>query len=1590
MSVHDTEAMLLSMWRELLETEEVEKGDDFFELGGSSAQAVELALRLRGYFKVDVPLDIVFERRTPAAQLELVGRRTSGAERPLTQAQNRVLVAQSLHPYSPLYSVPVLYEFTGDVDPDRLQDCLQRLVERHDALRTRFTPEGLPVVDTTAVLPVRVVEAVDEATSTLVNDELREPVRLDAAPAARALIVRSADDRWLLLLTVHHAVADGHSLDLLDRELQQLYGCSSVSSLPKKGITHVPHRDVSIIYWNRQLDGAIGKPFLPNDRPRSEIIGVAGGVSGLQLDAASGTAVDEMSQALGASAFVVMLAAYVAFLHRYAGDDVVVGIPAACRTPADETTVGMFVNILPIRVQINRVMTFVQLVSSVRRVVADALAHQQVGFQHIARDWAVHAGVRHHPLVQATFSYTDESAWRWAPEGAEAVRRILPNGAAKYELLWTLTRQSDGTSSEVEYHADLFSPERGECFHTQIRETLTAVLAAPYKPLESVLPGAESHPSPVGGKGGGVHDLVVATAAGRPQAVALRDGDAELTYGGLAAASGHLARGLVDSGVQPGDLVGIAAGRGAAAVVAELAVLRAGAAYVPVDLNQPPARSRAVLANAGVSLVLCEVRGKEHAPPGVRVRLLADPADVAARGPFDGELPRVTPWHVAYVIHTSGSTGVPKGVVVPHDAIARLVPRSNYVRIRPDDVVVHLSNLAFDAATFEVWGALTAGATLVIVPHDVVLSARRFHGFLRSCGATVAFVTTALFNTLVEHVPDIFAVMRVLLFGGEQHAVEPLRQVLDAGPPTDFMHVYGPTENTTFSTYHRVTAAEVADGQVPIGKAIEGTLLRVVDDGLAPVAAGGTGELSVGGRGLAYGYLGDPVRTAATFIADPFSEAPGQRMYRTGDLVRVEPDGGVVFLGRRDDQVKIRGFRIEIGEVERKLLQCPGVIDGVVLVRDSDTGRELIGVVVGPASVGEIQAHLSEVLPEYMVPTRWASVGSLPMTPNGKVDREALLAATVPTAATAGAGGPSFCAGGDTVSVALGAIWKEVLEVDEVSDESHFFSQGGESIKVLRLVGAVHQRFGVELDVVSVFRDPVFASLVEIIEAKGGRAGGLRVTAIDQPRQFPELLAKQVSVRPDAPALVEDSGTYSYRRLHDLVGGQAAVLQELGVAAGDRVALELPRSREYLVALLAVWAVGAVAVPLDPDAPAERRVDEIRTAGCRAALTSVDSDGVATNAAAGIAHGERWSLPAPPGDQPAYVLFTSGSSGQPKGVQVGHRSLAGLVTDLVNRLPAGPGHLVLSLTTPVFDVSLVEMLLPLVAGGAVAMAPTRAHLDLEGLAAWLERRPVSLAQATPTWWRLALPFVGPALRNAVLITAGEALSADLARRLRECSKEVWNLYGPTEATVYTTAWRVGGDVMDPLPIGLPVAGAAVRVADPDGNTVPVGTAGELLIGGPCLAHGYIGDPELTAERFRARSGGTIEYRTGDLCRVGSSGALEYLGRLDNQVKILGRRVELEELEAVAQQHPAVVSAVALARDRSHETVLDLVVRVAPGEPTTRRDLRAVLSRRLPEHMLPRHVYVADAIPLTASGKVDRREVARLLARGTDLFRRLTR
>ncbi|MFF3854133.1 amino acid adenylation domain-containing protein [Micromonospora sp. NPDC002575] len=1156
---------------QVLRRDRIDPDADFFDLGGQSLQAVEVALELRRRTGIAVDLDLLFTCRRPVdVAAHLARHAPSARQTPMSPTEERLLFLERLHPGSPLYCVPVRYRFAGDVDAEALRAALQDLVDRHEALRTCFTADGRRLVRSAAALPWTVVDLSGEEPARAaaearrhVAEEARRPVPTDVPPLARACLVTEPGDRAVLLLTLHHLIADQHSLDLLDRQLQQSYGervglARELPPLRRRGLAGRPDAAAARAHWRGQLAGLGGRMALPADRPRPDVVGPAGEVVTAPVDAALVARLTELAAACAASEFMVLLAAYAAFLARVAAPggadrapEVVVGAPLGGRTADDEDTVGMFVNVLPIRVRIGPDTTFRQLVAQVRGQVSAALAYQWTPLQELVADATAAAGPAGHPLTQVSISHVDDRAWHWAPAGATAARDVLSTGTAKYELLWTVTTGATAATSALEAAADLFTRGRAEELHGRLLADLARLSEAPDAPVAatpppaqppapspvaaslSAAPGAAAPARPAGRAPGGyarqpadrpVHELVAQRARAHPEAVAVRHGGEILRYGELDAAAAGLAGHLVEAGVRPGDRVAVAVERGADAVTAFLAVLRAGAAYVPVDVAQPTARSRTILRDSGVRLALCQPGAQEHVPAGVPAVDLAAALAGAADRPAPPPVP-VTVRHPAYVMYTSGSTGTPKGVVVPHEAILRLVPRSNFLSLHPEDVVAHLSNTAFDAATLEVWGALCAGATLAVVPREVALSPHRMGRFLADTGVSVMFTTNALLNAIVAHVPGAFAGLRALLIGGDQYALEPVRRMLAAGAPRHLVNAYGPTENTTFSAAHEVTAADLDRGVLPIGGAIDGTYLRVLDDRLAPVAPGGTGELYVGGQGLADGYVGDPGRTSAAFVADPFAVEPGARLYRTGDLVRLLPDGGVVFLGRRDDQVKVSGFRVELGEVERVLGDCPGVGECAVLaVADADA-VELVAVLTGPADPGEVREFLRANLPAYMVPARCHRVRRLPTTNNGKVDRPALLgelgrdAAGVP--APDPAPDPAATPGGvlpdDPVAAGLADIWRDLLGVADVDADSHFFALGGTSIKALHLVGAVHRRFGVDLRIVTVFRRPAFADLAREITDLAGEAADLAGEATDLTREAADLAGTERRGHGDGP-----------------------------------------------------------------------------------------------------------------------------------------------------------------------------------------------------------------------------------------------------------------------------------------------------------------------------------------------------------------------------------------------------------------------------------------------------------------------------------------
>ncbi|MCX2968940.1 MULTISPECIES: non-ribosomal peptide synthetase [Streptomyces] len=1130
-------AALADAWRSALGLADIAEDTDFFHEGGDSVLAVEIALLVRELTGTEVDLDILYDHpRFGALLAALAPGQDAGRarERELTGPEERLWAVEQLHPGTAVYHVGVGYRFPVAWDVARLRTALRALAGRHEALRRGFVRPGRAVTVPEAEVPCRWVDArgVSEAeVAALVADEVRTPFDLARPPLLRALVVDRGEEGGRLVLTAHHLVCDGLSLALLEADVERLYAdpaappatdaaagaAQGTAPAPRPARAHTPDAtagpgagpgaganpgaDAALAHWRAALADCPPGLALPHDRPRPARLGTGGAAHRVSLAPGEPAALWALAREERLSPFMAWTAAYVAGLAAVTGErDVVVCVPLSSRTPEQAAEVGMFVDILPLRVTLAPGATPRDLLRHVRRVVTGALAHP-VPFQTLVDAlWSADDRSRA-PLAQTALTYLDTAGRGLRLAGHHAEREQFATGTAKYELLWSVTRRAEETVCELEFSTDLCGTERGAEIHRRLLRTVRDAFARPDDPLPLAgaagtapagarAPGAEPvAAAPAGARprearpDAGIHQRVRRQAAARPDAVAVRHAGHELTYRELDRRAAAVATGLRRAGHARGAVVAVPMERGIPAVVACLGVLYAGCAYLPVDAGQPAARAREILrAAADAALVPAQSALAEPLSGVVPTYRLAD-LEAAPGAP--GEPVAVSGEDVAYVMSTSGSTGRPKAVLVPHRAVSRLVPDADFAALTPADRVAHVANPAFDAATFEMWGALTGGGTLVIADRDVLLSPARLRAFLAAERITVMFLTVTLLNQLVDFAPDAFASLRVLVFGGEKQDNRRLRRLFSAGPAGRVVNGYGPTENTTFSTAHTVTPDDLADDVVPLGAPLPRSTAHVLDEAGRPVPPGGTGELYVGGDGLAHGYLGAPELTAASFVPDPFGGGGG-RLYRTGDQVRVLPDGRREYVGRLDGQVKVRGHRVEPGEIEHAARRLAGVADAVVLARPGPEGTELTACVTPGAGAAldaaELRERLREELPPYLVPAVRV-VERVPVTPNGKADHAALRdLLDRPDPARDDGPGPAQD-GRDPLAAAVAAVWREVLGTDRAAPGDDFLRLGGHSLKALRLLARLDEELAAEVELADFFAEPTLAALTGLVRA---------------------------------------------------------------------------------------------------------------------------------------------------------------------------------------------------------------------------------------------------------------------------------------------------------------------------------------------------------------------------------------------------------------------------------------------------------------------------------------------------------------------------
>jgi amino acid adenylation domain-containing protein/non-ribosomal peptide synthase protein (TIGR01720 family) len=1101
------ETVLAEIWGEVLGVERVGVRDNFFDLGGDSILSIQVISRARAALGLDVSPRQLFDTPTIA---ELATTAQHGDDAPITRvdrdsplplsfAQQRLWFLDDFEPGNTEYNTVAALRLRGELDTEALSAALNGLVARHESLRTTFHSvdgRGVQVIHPPAQVPMSTSELSEEDLSEVLRREAARPFDLRQGPVFRALLIRLDTAEHALVLALHHIATDGWSMGVLADELCTRYAAAVAHEspeLPELPVQYadyagwqrnrLPVIDEQLAYWQHRLDG-VAPLELPTDRPRPAVRTAAGANHDFVVPRHVLDRLKDIARTHEATLFMTLVAAAQVLFARYTGQrDVAVGTAVSGRNRAElEPLIGFFVNTLVLRSDVDTSATFGEFLKDVRTTVLEAFAHDEVPFERVVDALQPERDPSRTPLVQALVVLQNTPSREVELPGLRIEDIQLPTEAVSHDLILQFEEVDGGLAVAIDYNTDLFDAATIE----RLGGHLTRLLAGiePGQQLRRLpwLSEPERHAVLVECNDTAaefpadrcVPELFADQVARTPDAIAVTFDGATLSYAELDARANRLANHLVSLGVGPEVLVAVCLERGVDTVVSLLAVLKAGGAYVPLDPNYPADRLAFMLDDTAAPVVLTTRPLRDRLPHRNHAVIYVDD-DIAEASTTPNIV--VRPENLAYVMYTSGSTGRPKGVLVEHRSIVRLVCGTDYIELRSSDVVAQFASVSFDAATFEIWGALLNGARLAVAKPDVP-SVEELGAFLSSSGVTALWLTAGMFHEVVDADVQVLRGLRWLLAGGDVLSPAHCATVLRELPGIRLVNGYGPTEGTTFTTCHRV--AEIPAGPVPIGRPIANTRVYVLDHDLDPVPVGVPGELFVGGAGLARGYLRRPGLTAERFVTAPW----GERLYRTGDLVRWRA-GAVEFLGRRDDQVKIRGFRVEPGEIETALCEHPGVTDAVVLAREDRPGhRRLVGYVVGPAT--DLREFLAGRLPDYLIPAAFVALDRLPLNPNGKVDRRAL---PEPDLAP---GVERYVAPRNPIEEALAGVWSEVLAVERVGVHDNFFDLGGDSILSMQVV-AYARRAGLHLTSKALFLQQTIAGL----------AAAVTVVAPDEPDRGP-------------------------------------------------------------------------------------------------------------------------------------------------------------------------------------------------------------------------------------------------------------------------------------------------------------------------------------------------------------------------------------------------------------------------------------------------------------------------------------------------------
>ena len=1127
----DIQRHLLILWKKVLCVEELGITDHFFERGGHSLKAMKLRFLIVSELGKEITLNELFSLPTIEKQARLLeGRPFLPVMQipmapiqdlyPISPAQEGLWIMTKFEDASVAYNMPAVFRVRGRLDADLLEAAFMQVIDRQEILRTLFIEiEGMPFFKIVApenigfaVEEVMAVELSREESLKALKTKWQTPFDLAAGPLLRCELIHTGEGQ-LLSFNMHHLISDGWSLHILYDQVSAAY-----RSLLDGGDISLPwpklqYKDYAV--WQRtQLAGdhmAAHRDFwrgifkeevtaldLPLDFNRPDVKTYNGATYSFLFPSSSCKKIRQLALLADASLFMTVMTAVSVLLGKYTGQqDMVIGTPVSARNNQQlQDQIGYYVNTLPIRIKIDPAVSFLSLLRQERELILEAFAHQPYSFEMLVEEMAIKRDPSRSLLIDVMVVMQDleglEEDKGFAPD-VRLERLPVATGIAKYDLVFSFSIQPEGLQLAVDYNTGLFSETTVERMVRHLDRLLGLVTGSPESRIRDILLSDESELALLKSadrrqmaydRSATVVSLFQEVASRHPDSIALVAGARQITYRELDARSSRLAKILIrEYTVSPEDLVLLHCGRNEWMLIAILGVLKAGAAYVPVDPDYPPARIKYILEDSASRLVLSDAL-----PHGGAKLTFADSTfvDITSLDYSGGmEVAAVQPSQLAYVIYTSGTTGNPKGVLIEHRHITRLLfHEGNLFDFGPDDRWSLFHSYCFDFSVWEMYGALLHGGTLVIVPKETAQNGHAFYDFLQKEKITVLNQTPTAFRSMLQAnrgrlAPSTDLQARYLIFGGEALLPGILAPWHNALPSCRIINMYGITETTVHVTYKEITGEEIMLNKSNIGVPIPTVSCYVMDKDLRQVPIGVVGELCVGGAGVARGYLRKPDLTAEKFIDNPLSG--GEKMYRSGDYARILPNGDIEYIGRKDDQVKIRGHRIELVEVEAAIASQPDIKDAVVLPLKNTAGEYDLAAYFVPAETFEdahrLRVSLSEMLPAYMVPSFLIPLPAFPINSNGKLDKEALPLPEGP-ASTQGANVPSR----HSTDRQLLAIWEEVLEKDGIGIRDNFFDLGGHSLKATRVVSKIHESFGIRIDLKTLFIDPTVEHLSNYIE----------------------------------------------------------------------------------------------------------------------------------------------------------------------------------------------------------------------------------------------------------------------------------------------------------------------------------------------------------------------------------------------------------------------------------------------------------------------------------------------------------------------------